>query len=395
MPTNKQSGLGANFYVGGYDLSLDASSIDQIGAPVATLDATGIKQLANARLYGLHDADWQFTSFLDTASSGPQAPWLNNLHTLPRTDQVANLFLAQPPGYVQSVGEPAAGIIGIQINYDPTRDSTGNLTFKAEVQNDGHGMDWGVALTPGIRTDTTATQGQTYDGGAGYSTPPMIPSATSVLNPSTLPASVVITGGTISSVIVNGVQVGTGAGTYPVPAGQFISIIYTVAPTWTWTWTFTTPTIVSGSPVQNIAQLPASVVVSGGTVTNVQVGPLNNLAQVGTGPGTYVVPPGQYIQLTYTGTPAWTWTLQSAFGIHGYLQVFAFTGTSFDPVIQHSTDGVTFTTLLDFGSQSAIGALRSAVSGTVNRYIRVTTSGTFSNAQFAVMMNPNIFSAGF
>jgi hypothetical protein len=51
------------------------------------------------------------------------------------------------------------------------------------------------------------------------------------------PVKVVIAanGATITAVVVNGVTVGTGAGTYTVPANGAISISYTVAtPTWIW-----------------------------------------------------------------------------------------------------------------------------------------------------------------
>jgi hypothetical protein len=393
MPVSKQSGIGANFYVGGYDLSLDTGSVDQISSPVGVLDATGVKQVAMARLGGLHDADWQFTSFLNITSVAPF--WTNNLQALPRTDQTCNLFLAHPPGYVQAVGSDAAGMRAIQVNYDPTRDTTGNLTFKTEIQNDGHGMEWGVALTPGVRTDTIATAGTVYDNGAGAATPPMIPSATSVINPSPLTASVVISGGTISNVIVNGVSVGTGPGTYPVPSGQFISIVYTVAPTWVWTWTFTPPAVpASGVNATNPASEPATVVISGGTgVGNVTVAGV----VVGSGDGTYVVQGGQTISVVYATAPTWTWTLQSSLGINAYLQVFAFTGTSVDIFIEHSTTGTSgWTTLLDFGAQSALGAQRNSITGQVNRYLRVSTgAGTFSSVSFAAMFTPNFLTAGF
>jgi hypothetical protein len=46
---------------------------------------------------------------------------------------------------------------------------------------------------------------------------------------------VTITGGTLTFVFVNGVQVGTTAGSYAVPPGGTISITYSVAPTWAWT----------------------------------------------------------------------------------------------------------------------------------------------------------------
>jgi hypothetical protein len=62
-------------------------------------------------------------------------------------------------------------------------------------------------------------------------------------NPNAYPVTVVIAanGATITAVTVNGVVVGTAAGTYVVPPYGSISIAYTVAtPTWTWTGT-TTP----------------------------------------------------------------------------------------------------------------------------------------------------------
>jgi hypothetical protein len=69
--------------------------------------------------------------------------------------------------------------------------------------------------------------------------PPTVP-ATGVAaqNVTGFPVSVVISanGATITNVVVNGVSVGTAAGTYVVPAYGAISISYTVAtPTWTWT----------------------------------------------------------------------------------------------------------------------------------------------------------------
>lgn len=51
-------------------------------------------------------------------------------------------------------------------------------------------------------------------------------------------------GATITNVSVNGITVGTGAGTYVVPAAGSISIAYSVAtPIWTWTPTQTNTTV--------------------------------------------------------------------------------------------------------------------------------------------------------
>lgn len=152
----KQSGLGDNFYIGGYDLSGDVSSLDQVSGPLATLDVTPINSYANQRIGGLRDGDLQFTSFFNAATSA-EHPALSGL---PRTDVVASYFRGT------TLGNTSACINGKQVNYDPTRDNTGNLTLKVEVQANGFGLEWGLMLTPGLRTDTTATSGTALDNAA-------------------------------------------------------------------------------------------------------------------------------------------------------------------------------------------------------------------------------------
>jgi hypothetical protein len=64
---------------------------------------------------------------------------------------------------------------------------------------------------------------------------PAVPLTTvPVQNTNAYPVDVTITGGTVTSVTVNGVQVGTGDGTYLVNSGNTIAITYSVAPTWAW-----------------------------------------------------------------------------------------------------------------------------------------------------------------
>jgi hypothetical protein len=64
---------------------------------------------------------------------------------------------------------------------------------------------------------------------------PSVPSSTvAQQNTNSYPVSVTITGGTLTAVIVNGITVGSGDGTYTVPAYGAISITYSVAPTWSW-----------------------------------------------------------------------------------------------------------------------------------------------------------------
>lgn len=65
---------------------------------------------------------------------------------------------------------------------------------------------------------------------------PAVPATTvAVTNTNPNPVQVVISGGTLTAVKVNGATVGVIAGTYVVPASGTISITYTVAPTWVWT----------------------------------------------------------------------------------------------------------------------------------------------------------------
>jgi hypothetical protein len=65
---------------------------------------------------------------------------------------------------------PAACMTGVQLNYDGTRDTNGNLTFQVEVDAGGYGYEWGVLATAGIRTDTAATVGSAYDQGTPATT---------------------------------------------------------------------------------------------------------------------------------------------------------------------------------------------------------------------------------
>lgn len=156
---SKQSGLGDRFFVGGSDLSGDVNAISQMSGSQNLLDVTALKDSAYERLGGLRDASWSFTTWMDNAS-GAEHPQLS---TLPRTDVIATYFRGA------ALGNAAASINGKQLNYDPTRGADGSLSLAVSVQANGFGMEWGEQLTPGLRTDTTATNGTAVDDGAGTS----------------------------------------------------------------------------------------------------------------------------------------------------------------------------------------------------------------------------------
>lgn len=311
--SGKQTGLGMACYVDGYNLSGDIGQISTISSPMKPIDVTGIDKSANERIGGQRDGAIDFESFFNV-DTGREHPVLS---VLPYSDGSEMVVTAT------AIGAPAACMIGKQLNYDPTRSTAGDLTFKVNSQANAFGLEWANMLTPGIRTDTAATNGTAWDTGNGLTAP-------------------------------------------AVPA--------------------------SGTPVTNPASLPAQVVISGGTLSNVSV----NGATVGTGDGTYTVPPGAAITLTYSVAPTWTWTVQSACGAQAYLQVFGFTGTDATVKLQDSADGTTFTDItgaafaqITAGNQGQ--RLQLANTATVRRYIRASTvtTGGFTSLSLAVAVAVN------
>lgn len=307
-----QSGIGDHILYSGVDVSGDIQQLD-LGAPLATIDKTNITQPAHARMPGLADGTLNLTTYFDPTGAGAIHPILSKLSTSDVVGTYCRGF---------GVGVPSASLVALQTSYDPTRAADGSFTFKVALPGDKFGMDWGVQLTNGYRTDTTATPGTAFDNGLGLTTPAVPATTVPVTNTGSIPATVVITGGTMTNVSINGVTVGTGAGTYTLPAGGTITLTYTVAPTW-------------------------------------------------------------------------TWALQTAFGFQAFLHVASFTGSSAVVKLQDSADNTTFTDIAS-GAFTAVTsttpqAQRIAVGGTaaVRRYVRASTTGTFSSVSFWVQLSQN------
>lgn len=162
MTSTKTGGLGDAVYVGAYDLSGDVNALSKIACPRDVLDFTTVKDSAHERQYGLRTGEIDMTSFFRG-----NGDWVSGslngsagLSLLPRSDQAVSYFRGQ------AVGNPAASLIGKQINYDPTRGTDGSLTLAIQGIANGFGLEWGEQLTPGSRTDTTATAGSFRDDGA-------------------------------------------------------------------------------------------------------------------------------------------------------------------------------------------------------------------------------------
>jgi hypothetical protein len=151
----KQSGLGDNFYVGGYDLSGDTASLDEVGGGPAVIDVTGINKSAFERIGGLRDGRMEWTSHFNVGAGTDGTH--NRLAALPTTDRHLMYYRGT------TLGGPAACMVAKQLNYDGTRDTDGKFTFKVRAESNSFGIEWGASLTAGIRTDTAATNGTGVD----------------------------------------------------------------------------------------------------------------------------------------------------------------------------------------------------------------------------------------
>lgn len=149
----KTSGLGDQFLFGGYDLSGEVNALSKIDCPQGTFDFTPIVKLAYVRGGGLRDGGIDFTTLFDPAT-GHSHPVLA---TLPRTDVVC--------AYLRGgiLGNPAACQVAKQVDYNPTRGADGMLSSTVSSVANGFGLEWGIQLTAGQRTDTAATNGTAVD----------------------------------------------------------------------------------------------------------------------------------------------------------------------------------------------------------------------------------------
>jgi len=313
--TNKTSGLGDNFYIGGYDLSGDVASVDQIGVPTATFDVTSIKSSGHERIYGLRDGALSFTSFWDFS---------------------------------------------------------------------------GAVSTPSVPA-TTVAQVSTYN----------------------FPVIVTVTGGTGTQVAINGANQGSFDGSYLLPAFGSIVLTYTVAPTWAWTAVGAEHDILSTLPrtdavasyLRGTTLLNPSYCVSGKQVdyspTRDNTGNLTLKVQVlgnsfGGEWGKQVTAGLRTDTTGTTGSAVDDNGAGTANGAQAYFQLTAFAGTNVTIKVRHcTTSNGTYADLISSGALTAAGSVRATASGTVNRFLEVVTSGTFTYATFAVCFTRNASAVSF
>ena len=156
----KSSGLGDNFFVGGYDLSGDTASLENIGGGPEALEVTGINSSAVERIGGLRTGGMSWTSWFNDATKQQHVA----LSGLPTADVHVMYFRGT------TLGNAAAACVAKQINYDPTRGTDGSLQIGVEAQSNALGLEWGTMVTPGIETDTAAANGTGVENDAQAST---------------------------------------------------------------------------------------------------------------------------------------------------------------------------------------------------------------------------------
>lgn len=156
----KQSGLGDNLYVAGYDLSGDITELGNVGGGPALLVTTGINKLAFERIGGKRDGRMELTSWFNPSISAGH----DRLSNLPTTDVIGSYFRGT------ALGGASANVVAVQANYDGTRADDGSFTFATQLLANSYGVEWGTSLTAGKRTDGSATNGTGVDFGTGSTT---------------------------------------------------------------------------------------------------------------------------------------------------------------------------------------------------------------------------------
>lgn len=149
----KQTGLGDNLYVAGYDLSGDINSLGRVGGGPAALDLTDITQSAVDREGGVRDGAVEAVAYFNKATDRAHP----RLKLLPTTDVIITYCRGT------TLGNPAASLVSKQINYDGTREDDGSFRFAVQALANGYGLQWGELLTAGKRTDGSATNGTGVD----------------------------------------------------------------------------------------------------------------------------------------------------------------------------------------------------------------------------------------
>ena len=149
----KQSGLAQNLYVGGYNLSTDVGAIAEAGGARGSLEVTALNKSAVERLIGLADGKISFNTWFDDGALLSHVA----LSALPTTDTQVLYLIGT------AVGDPAAGLVCKQVNYDWNRGNDGSLQGTVECLGQGAPLEWGIMLTSATDTHSGGTSSSSRD----------------------------------------------------------------------------------------------------------------------------------------------------------------------------------------------------------------------------------------
>lgn len=154
---SKQSGLGDQLFISGYDIGADINTISSLSTPKGMLPGTDITMSGMARIPGKADASGEFVSYFNDATDQEH----DALKGLPTAD--VHLMYLRGAG----LGSSGFGVVGKQVNYDAQRPDDGSLLFTTSVQGSAYAGDWGVQLTAGKVTHASAANVTSVDLGTG------------------------------------------------------------------------------------------------------------------------------------------------------------------------------------------------------------------------------------
>lgn len=161
----KEPGLGAGFFLSGYDFTGDVVAMRELsGGPALLEGVTGIDKLAHERLGARLSGAQRITTWFNPAANMGH----KRLATLPLGNQQGQYW------HRTVAGRPVHCMVGKQVNYDGTRAEDGSFTFDSDIESDGFGAEWATGLTAGKRVDAAPTNGT----GVDFTTPAFAGSST-------------------------------------------------------------------------------------------------------------------------------------------------------------------------------------------------------------------------
>lgn len=144
----KRSGLGAQLWVGGYDVGASTNSLSRIAGGNTPIPMTDITQDAMAREGGQRTGGFDVVSYWNPDAGGSHDAY----SPLPIADALATYV-----AYAPAIGTWCANVVGKQLNYDGNRAQDGSFLLNTTVESNGYGVQWARLATAGLRTDASAT----------------------------------------------------------------------------------------------------------------------------------------------------------------------------------------------------------------------------------------------